>query len=129
MPIFERLTAGWFNDNVGLLLLLEQLAERGEITRLGAGLLTVGVRQTGMWPKVITQLINWVIAVGFDNGRSQCWGRCLHTWCGSDRVVRHWVVGGIVGGKYRGAQLSPLEKVQLREGWAPSEKVQANRVG
>ena len=64
MPILERLTDGWVNENVGLFLLLEQLAERGDITRLGAGLETVGGRRTGTWPKVIMQLKYWVVTVG-----------------------------------------------------------------
>ena len=53
VPIFERLTAGWVNDNVGLFFLLEKVAERGNITRLGAGLPTVVGRQTGTRPQVI----------------------------------------------------------------------------
>ena len=56
MPILEQLTAGYVNDNVGLFLLSEKLAESGDIMRLGAGLATVGGRRTGTWPKVITRL-------------------------------------------------------------------------
>ena len=70
MPIFERLTAVWVNDDVGLFLLLEQVAERGDITRLGGGLPTVVRRQTGTWLQVISRLQNWVAKVGFDDGRS-----------------------------------------------------------
>ena len=71
MPIFERLTAGWVNDDVGLFFLLEQLAKSGDITRLGAGLPAVGGRRTGTWPQVIARLQNWFVAVGFDDGRSR----------------------------------------------------------
>ena len=73
MPILEQLTAGWVNDNVGLFFLSEQLAERADITQLGAGLVTVGGRRTGTLSKVITKLKDWVVAVGFDDGRSRCW--------------------------------------------------------
>ena len=47
VPIFERLTAVWFDDNVGLFFLLEKVAERGNITRLGSRLPTVVERRTG----------------------------------------------------------------------------------
>ena len=43
--------------------------------------------------------------------------------------MRHRVVGGLVRGKDRGKNFHPSEKVQLGEGWALSEKVEANRVG
>ena len=36
VPILEGLTNGWVNDNVGLFFLLEQVAECGNITWLGA---------------------------------------------------------------------------------------------
>ena len=70
MTILERLTAGWVNDNVGFFFLLEKLAERGNKTRLGAGMETVGWRRTGTWTKVITRLKDGVFAVGFNNVRS-----------------------------------------------------------
>ena len=100
MPILELLTAGWVNDNVGLFFLSENLAERGDMMRLGAGLVTVWGGRTGMWPKVITRLKDWVVAVGFDNGRSRCWGRQPCRWCGSDWGGRHREGGGgeLVGG-------------------------------
>ena len=53
VPIFERLTDGWVNDGVGLFLLLEKVAERGDTTRLGAGLPTVVGIWTGTRPQVI----------------------------------------------------------------------------
>ena len=53
MPIFERLISGWVDDKVGLFFLLEKVAERGNITRLGAALPTVVGRQKGMRPQVI----------------------------------------------------------------------------
>ena len=36
VTIFERLTSGWVDDDVGLFLLLEKVAECGDIMRLGA---------------------------------------------------------------------------------------------
>ena len=72
MTILERLNAGWVNDNVGFLFLLEQLGEHGDKTRLGAGMETVGGRWTGTWTKVITRLKYGVVAVEFDNGRERC---------------------------------------------------------
>ena len=36
VTIFERLTAGWVDDDVGLFLLLEKVAECDDIMRLGA---------------------------------------------------------------------------------------------
>ena len=53
MPIFEHLTAGWVNDDVGLFLFLEKWAECGDITRLGAALPTVVGRWMGMRTQVI----------------------------------------------------------------------------
>ena len=53
VPIFERLTAGWVDDEVGLFLLLGKVAERGDITGLGAALPTVVGRRTGTKPHVI----------------------------------------------------------------------------
>ena len=93
VPIFERLTAGWVNDNVGLFFLLDKVAERGNIMRLGDGSPTVGQRRTGMWPQVIVQLQNWVVMVRFYDGRFWCWGRPPCTWCGSDWVGSHMVGG------------------------------------
>ena len=58
VPIFERLTAGWVNANVGLLFLLEKVAERGDITRLGAGLPTVVGMRTETRLKVMARLQN-----------------------------------------------------------------------
>ena len=79
MPLFERLTVGWVDDNVGLFFLLDKVAERGDITRLGAGLPTVVGRRTGKRPQVIAQLQNWVVMVGFDDGRCCCWaGPLVH---------------------------------------------------
>ena len=72
MLIFERLTAGWVNENVVLFLLLEKVAESGDITRLGDGLPTVVGRRTGTRLQVIARFQNWVVTVGFDYGRS--WG-------------------------------------------------------
>ena len=111
MLIFESLTAGWINDNVGLFFLLKQFAERGNIMRLGGGLPTVVGIRTGTWPKVITRLKDWVVAVRLDNGRSQCWGRPPRTWCVSDCGGIHQVGGGgLVGGKYRGHNCHPRRK-------------------
>ena len=64
VPIFERLTAGWVDDDVGLFFLLDKVAERGNITRLGAVLTKVVWRLTGTRPQVIAQLQNWVVMVG-----------------------------------------------------------------
>ena len=100
VPIFERLTTGWVNDNIGLFFLLEQFYESGNITLLGSGLPMVGGRRTGMWPKVIGQLKNWVFTLGFDNGRCWCWVWPLCTRFGSDLGMRHRVRGGFVGVNY-----------------------------
>ena len=97
MPIFERLTIGWVNEDVGLLFLLYQVVERGNITWLGAGLPTVVGRRTGIWPQVIAGFQNWVVTVGFDDGRSWCWGRPPCTQCGSDWGGRHRLGGGLSG--------------------------------
>ena len=70
VPIFERLTAGWVNDDVGLLFLLEKVSEGGNITRLGAGLSAVVGIRTGTRPQVIARFQNWVLTVRFDDGRS-----------------------------------------------------------
>ena len=51
--IFKRLTAGWVNEEVGLLFLLEKVAEGGDITRLGAAFPTVVRRRTGMRTQVL----------------------------------------------------------------------------
>ena len=56
VPIFERLTDGWFNDDIGLFFLLEKVAECGNITRLGAGLTKVVWRRTGTRLQVIERL-------------------------------------------------------------------------
>ena len=53
VPIFERLTAGWVDDDVGLFFLLKKVAEGGDITRLGAGLPTVVGKRKGTRPQVI----------------------------------------------------------------------------
>ena len=53
VPIFERLTAGWVDDDVDLFFLLEKVAEGGDITRLGAALPTVVGRRTGTRLQVI----------------------------------------------------------------------------
>ena len=53
MLIFERLTAGWFDDDIGLLFFLEKVAEVGNITRLGAAFPTVVGRRMGTRPQVI----------------------------------------------------------------------------
>ena len=58
VPIFERLTAGWVNDDAGLFFLLEKVAERDDISQLGAGLSTVGWIRTGTWLQVIVLLQN-----------------------------------------------------------------------
>ena len=97
VSIFERLIAGWFNDDVGLFFLLEHVAERGDIIRLGAGLPTVVGRWTGTWPQVIARLQNWVVTVRFDDGRSWCWGRPPCTWCSADWRGRHRLGGGLFG--------------------------------
>ena len=68
VPIFERLTAGWVDDNVGLFLLLEKVAERGDITWLGVALTTVVGKQMGTRPQVVARLENWVVMVGFNDG-------------------------------------------------------------
>ena len=86
------------------------MAERGAITLLGAGVTTVVGRLTGSWPKAITLLINWVIVVGFDNGRSRCWGLFFCIWFGSDWGVRQKLVVGIVWGKDRGHNCNPRRK-------------------
>ena len=44
--LFKRLTDGWVDDDVGLFLLLEKVAESGNITRLGAAFPTVVGRWT-----------------------------------------------------------------------------------
>ena len=75
--------------------------------RLGDGLPTVGGRRMDMWPNVITRLKDWVVAVGFDNDRSRCWGRPPRTWCGLDWGGRNRVGRGLVGGKYRGNNCYP----------------------
>ena len=56
MPIFERLTSGWVDDDVGLFFSLEKVAERGDIMQLGAGLPTVVGRRTRTRPQVIARL-------------------------------------------------------------------------
>ena len=53
VPTFERLTAGWVDDDIGLFFLLEKVAEGGNITRLGAALPKVVGRRTRMRPQVI----------------------------------------------------------------------------
>ena len=68
--IFECLTSGWANDDVGLLFLLEKVAECGNIMRLGASLPMVVGRQTGTRPQVIARFQNWVVMIGFDDGKS-----------------------------------------------------------
>ena len=50
VSIFERLTAGWVDDDVRLLFLLENVAEGGNITRLGAALPTVVGTRMGKSP-------------------------------------------------------------------------------
>ena len=47
VPIFECLDAGWVDDNVGLLFLMDKVAEDGDITRLCAALPEVVRRWTG----------------------------------------------------------------------------------
>ena len=129
MSIFERLTAGWVNDDVVLFLFLKQVFERGDITRLGAGLTTVAGRRTGTRPQVIARLQNWVVMVGFDDGRAWCWGLPPCTSCGSDWGGRHRVGWGACRVYLLRVQLSPSKEVQLGEVWTPSEKVQDNQVG
>ena len=41
MPIFECLTAGWVDENVGLFFLMDKVAEGGNITRLCVALSAV----------------------------------------------------------------------------------------
>ena len=53
VTIFKRLTTGWVNDDVGLLFLLEKLAEGGDVTQLGAAMPTVVGRRKGKRPQVI----------------------------------------------------------------------------
>ena len=89
MTILKRLTDVWVNEKVGFFFLSENLAERGDKTRLGAGMEMVGGRRKGMWTKVITRMKDWVVAVGFDNGRYRCWGRHTRRWCGLDWGRRH----------------------------------------
>ena len=48
MPIFECLAAGWVDDNVGLSLLMDKVAEGSDITRLCSALPVVVRRWTGM---------------------------------------------------------------------------------
>ena len=96
VPIFECLTAGWVNYDVGLFFLLEKVAKRGDITRLGASLPNVVGRRTWMWRQVIARLQNWVVTVRLDDGRSWCWGRPPCTWCGTDWGGRHRLGGGLV---------------------------------
>ena len=69
--ILKQLIAGWVNDNVGFSFLLENLDERGNKTRLGAGMEKVGGRWTGILTKVITRLKDGVVAVRFDNDSSR----------------------------------------------------------
>ena len=97
VPIFERLTAGWIDDDVGLFFLLEKVAERSNIIRLDAALLTVVRIRTGTRPHVIAQLQNWVVMVGFDDGRCWCWGRSPCTWCDSDWSGGHMFGWRIIG--------------------------------
>ena len=52
-PIFEHLTAGWVDDNVGLFFLLNKLAEVVNITQFGAALPTVLGRRKGTRQHVI----------------------------------------------------------------------------
>ena len=53
MPIFERLTAGWVDDDVGLFFFMNKVAEGGDIMRLGAAFPTVVRIWTGTRPQVI----------------------------------------------------------------------------
>ena len=55
MLIFKCLTSGWVNDDVVWFLLLEKVADPGDITRLGAGLPMVVGRRTGTRPQVIAR--------------------------------------------------------------------------
>ena len=97
VPIFERLTDVWFDDDVGLFLLLEKVAERCDVTRLVAGLPTVVGIRTGTRPQVIARLQNWVVMVGFNDGSCWCWGRPPCTWCGLDWGGGYRFGWGIVG--------------------------------
>ena len=54
VPIFERLTAGWVDDDVGLFFFINKVAEGGDIMRLGAALPTVVRRWTETRPQVIS---------------------------------------------------------------------------
>ena len=47
LPIFERLTTSWVDEDVGLFFLLEKVSEGGDVTRLGAALSTVVGRRMG----------------------------------------------------------------------------------
>ena len=53
VPIFECLTAGWVNDDVGLLFLMDKVAEGGDIMRLCAALPEVVRIWTGTRSQVI----------------------------------------------------------------------------
>ena len=128
MPIFERLTAGWVNDDVGLFFLLEQVDKCGDIMRLGTGFPTVGGIRMGTWPQVIVRLQKWIVSVGFDDGRSWCWGRPPCIWCGLDWGGRYRVRGGLsgvsaegtivnLGGSAAGESLGTLGKGAGQSGW------------
>ena len=82
MPIFKGLTNGMVDDDVGFFFLVDKVAVGGDITRLGAASPTVVRRRTGTRPQVISWLQNWVVTVGFDDGRCWCWGRppCTLDW-------------------------------------------------
>ena len=54
VPIFEGLTTGWVDDDVGLFFLMDKLAEGGDITRLCAALPAVVRRWTGTRSQVIS---------------------------------------------------------------------------
>ena len=53
MPIFEGVTAGWVDDDVGLLLFMDKVAEGGDIMGLCDALPAVVRKRTGTKSQVI----------------------------------------------------------------------------
>ena len=79
-------------------------------------------------PQVIVRLQNWVVMVGFYDGRGWCWGQYPCTWCSSDWVVGHMFGWGIVGymcevtlvtlgGNAVGVSLGTLREGAEQSGW------------
>ena len=54
VPMFECLNAGWVDDDVGLLFLMDKVSEGGNITRLRADLPAIVRRWTGTRSQVIS---------------------------------------------------------------------------